>query len=146
MKKLTTMFITVAVLSTLLIGCSSKTNTLQPVITNQQTVQAKSYTQPEEAKDPDYVYAVGIYPQYMASSVAKVKEFMTNNVKDEVASYKFGGYTSPDDAELQVKFFGVKNKKLFTTQIIMDMKKILGSEAGGGNLYDADGNKVKIGK
>jgi hypothetical protein len=72
----------------------------------------------DAATKPDYWISRGVYPQFMAGIQAKVKADMAAFVPGVVTKYEWGGWTAPDDGELQVKFFGIKDQKTFKAKVL----------------------------
>lgn len=148
MKKHFYSFICIFLVSSISYACSSEDTVLvnDPSLINQNVnisskAPAKNYTPVEK---PQFVYSVGIYPQDMAKFKSKVTEFMSQHVtKDDVADYKFGGWVAIDDAQAEIKFYGVKDIELFLTKIVPDLKYVLGSYGGNGNIYDSEGKIAK---
>jgi hypothetical protein len=88
-----------------------------------QNAASGSFTPVEK---PDFVYSKGIYPQYLGRFRDAVKSFMAEHVTPaDVTRFDFGGWTAPDDAQIEIKFYGIKDMQLFKEHILPDLKYYL---------------------
>lgn len=84
---------------------------------------SKNYT---EVAKPEYVFSVGVYPQDTDKMFRLIKQFMADHVTTEdIKKFELGGWTAPDEAVVTVKFYGIKDLKLFNEKIVPDLKYYL---------------------
>jgi hypothetical protein len=116
----------------------TQTSQFNPAIPQSNSTRSSqtihSYYKPVEK--PDYVYSVAIYQDDWDWTKQTVLKFMSERVSpNEIEKVTLGGWRAPDDAQIDVYFWGVKEKDLFLIKIIPDLRYVLRGRAGDGRLY-----------
>ena len=82
---------------------------------------ADKYAGPEFA---NHTFERPVYPWDKPRLTRTTQEFMDKFVsKDVVGRYEIGGWSRPDDAQMILKFFDIKDRKTFYERVLPDLNR-----------------------